>query len=426
VSNYRTCAEIGQFRGLDNVCFLPHKQYLSGMRERHVVQYPLARQIAEGDLSRIPEFEGFGGKRILVLCNLRPVSDVRPDILAITTSGDILLIECKVRTVSEGNDGKAVRKLSRAAGQLAEYHVKLQRYAQQVLGDAHSAGEDVFRAWAELHERVYSSKHGFPDLRNMLDVVFNMNAREQKELALSVFRSLAKGSMTPVLAFNGPADGRITGYGCMDPRTLTRTALLGWRKGLGSLWFFSVDHSRGAVEVIDADQTEDGAMASFQEMPDQVPVQRAKETERYKLAAGYRQSESEEEFYQHLLIRYGGCVAETARRVHLWATGYVQLVSSRTAFRYHRMDFILQKTAIAWLKSDPADVKISLSSIQHFVPFNSQHGRARLCRMLESVPGMISGTARYKIGLRALSEKHVFNAFSKIMEIIVEDIRANA
>ena len=123
-----------QFKDLDNVCFLPHGRYPIGMRERHVVQYPLARMIARGDSSKTRFFPNFLSGSTLVLCNLRPKvngkRDVRPDILAFSASADILIIECKIRGKNEYDD-MAVRRLGMAAEQLAKYAKKLRRFAEE-------------------------------------------------------------------------------------------------------------------------------------------------------------------------------------------------------------------------------------------------------------------------------------------------------
>ena len=55
-----------QLSGINNLCFLPHKSYITGMRERHIVQFPFVRMISEGKLAKISGFEDFSNNNMLI------------------------------------------------------------------------------------------------------------------------------------------------------------------------------------------------------------------------------------------------------------------------------------------------------------------------------------------------------------------------
>jgi len=253
MSKYLLSKEYEQFTGLNNVCFLPHRSYLDGMRERHAVHYPLARMIAQGMLSHHKPYSYFKMQSTLVLCNLRPringKTDVRPDILAISDKGNVLIVECKVRTRGDGDDLSACMKLSGAATQLMQYSTKLKDFARSALEAAAGDKERVFTFWHALHESVYSRIHGFPPLNEMLNNVYSMSEKKQKKWVVDVFETLANGKALHALAFNGPPDDGIPGFAAIQSDIITAYANNGWNPAIGKLALIVVDHIDSSFKI---------------------------------------------------------------------------------------------------------------------------------------------------------------------------------
>lgn len=210
VLKYKNSKEYREyFRDLDNVCFLPHKRYLVGMRERHVVQYPLARMIARGDLSKKRFFHSFLPGSTFVLCNLRPKvngkRDVRPDILAFSANADILMIECKIKGKNE-DCARGINRLAKAAKQLAGY-------AQRLKGFARKSVKNPVDAWSQLHYAVYTKIHEFPCFGLYLSDALKLKTRQQQETWIKKINlSLSRGKIKYGLAFNAQPDRAVPGY----------------------------------------------------------------------------------------------------------------------------------------------------------------------------------------------------------------------
>jgi hypothetical protein len=236
-----------QFKDLDNVCFLPHERYRIGMRERHVVQYPLARMIARGDLSKKRIFPTFLPGSTLVLCNLRPKvnakRNVRPDILAFSANADILMIECKIKGKNE-DWPRAINRLVKAAEQLVGYAQRLKRFARKSV-------KNPVDTWSQLHYAVYTKIHEFPCFGLYLSDALTLKTSQQQETWIKKINlSLSRGKIKYGLAFNAQPDRAIPGYQGISISCLRKEIKGIWGHELGHLLLFSVDHKKDDFSIL--------------------------------------------------------------------------------------------------------------------------------------------------------------------------------
>lgn len=223
------------------ICFLPHKSLLTGQRERYLVVYPLADMIVRGKLDPQTTFSSFSEDKVLAYCNIRPEIDgqknFRPDILAFSTSGDVLIIEGKLRGKSYGKDQRAVGQLSDAADQLACYASQLKKYAE-------NARTNPFEIWRELHRTVYTDIHGFPEMSKFISDGLSISSPvDQAKMIEKVNNAIVEGRVQYGLAFNGPPDKELNvpGYNHIDTRKIEEAASAGWNRHLGTLHLFMID-----------------------------------------------------------------------------------------------------------------------------------------------------------------------------------------
>jgi hypothetical protein len=223
-----------------NIMFLPHGSLLNGQRERYLVVYPFVNMIVGGKLVQQHFFFPFSKGDVLAYCNMRPVingkKDCRPDILAFTGNGDILIIEGKLRRICDGSDNSAVRRLSSAAAQLAEYAHKLKKFAEQ-------SKRAPFQSWSEMHRAVYTELHGFPELAEFLTKGLSLRSEDVVEVISRVNQSFIGGNVQYGLAFNGPWDQELNvpGYDHINIHKIREVAQSTWDSKLGRLHLFMID-----------------------------------------------------------------------------------------------------------------------------------------------------------------------------------------
>lgn len=241
---YKKSPEWKQFDGLDNVCFLPHRNYLKSWgRERVVVQYTLARMIARGDLSEERKLNDFAKGKVLVLCNLRPrvngKTNVRPDIIALSASGNVLIIECKILSKRDGDDLRAARKLGKAAHQLSEYAGRFKRFSKSSL-------KDPYESWSRVYHTVYT-RHGFPPFDEIIRKSLGLRtANQQRSWIQNITARIAEGQVFYGLAANGPPDGHIP-----EKQVLMGSYSALWGRRLGSILLFMVDHAKDSFVILE-------------------------------------------------------------------------------------------------------------------------------------------------------------------------------
>ena len=223
------------------ICFLPHKSFHTGQRERYLVVYPLANMIVRGKLIPQTTFSSFSKDAVLAYCNLRPEingkKNFRPDILAFSTRGDVLIVEGKLRRKSDGGDGRVVSKLSHAATELAGYASQLKKFAR-------NARKNPFEIRSELHRTVYSDIHGFPAMSQFISDGFSISSPvDQAKMIEKLNDAIAEGRAQYGLAFNGPPDKELNvpGYNHIDTRKIEEAANAGWNRRLGTLHLFMID-----------------------------------------------------------------------------------------------------------------------------------------------------------------------------------------
>lgn len=246
----RMTANAGQFkRSLEwrhgciksqKICFLPHEALFDGQRERYLVVYPFANMIIGGKLAKQGLFPQFPKGNVLAYCNLRPAingkRDFRPDILAFTGQGDVLVIEGKLRRKSDGSDGAAVRRLSAAASQLADYATKLRQFAER-------SRSSPFQSWSEVHQRVYAELHGFPSLNAFIAKGLSLPAEAVQGVVSRVNQSFIEGNVQYGLAFNGPPDLELNvpGYDHIEADEIREVVQVRWDAKHGQLHLFMID-----------------------------------------------------------------------------------------------------------------------------------------------------------------------------------------
>jgi len=196
--------------------------------------------IIRGKLKKQESFSHFFKENALIYCNLRPVingkRDFRPDIIAFTGQGDVLVVEAKLRRISDRLDGSALRRLSSAASQLAEYADRLREFAEQ-------SRKMPFESWAEVHTAVYTELHGFPTLTAFISEGLGSPSEDAAEIISLVNQSFIEGNVQYGLAFNGPPDQELNvpGYEHMDISKIKEAALSEWNDKLGRLHLFMID-----------------------------------------------------------------------------------------------------------------------------------------------------------------------------------------
>jgi hypothetical protein len=195
--------------------------------------------IGRGDLDDTKLDFGFSKGSILVLCNLRPTingkTDIRPDILVLSSAGDVFLVEHKIRNKGEDTEKKAVSKLAGAAKQLAYYAERLRDFAVE-------SQDNPWESWMNVYQNVYVRRHQFPPFNKIISTAFSFsNVSEQKKWIKRINNSFIKGNVNYGLAFNDLNDGENKGYQDINDDSLVK-AIKGWKYHLGSLAFIGVNH----------------------------------------------------------------------------------------------------------------------------------------------------------------------------------------
>lgn len=196
------------FSNTRNVRFLPDPRYLGDWPERQFVQYPLASMIARGSLKRNPNFRSFSRNSVLVLCNFKlPVPDAFkerdrgkgytdknnrkahvPDILAVTSNGDALLVECK--RSSESTTGIA---------QLVQYLNALRDFAKH----ATMSTNNPWNKFQFCHDDRYE-RYGFPNLLSTVETIYGFQSYEEKfGWAERIMKCVLSDSLYYAVAYDG-------------------------------------------------------------------------------------------------------------------------------------------------------------------------------------------------------------------------------
>lgn len=241
-----SCEWRSQLSGISNLCFAPHKGYCTGMRERHVVQYPFVRMISEGKLTQINGFEGFTKGNMLIFCSYRLPTEHQGtrslDIVVYSRNGSVSLFECKVRVKKDGESGSAAaKKLSCAACQLSEY-------AKELIAFGDRSIHDPLPCLSQAH---YYARYQFRALSGLLATEFGLkNDRSQRSWARDIVESVASNRVQYGLVFNGPQDGSIAGYEHVDRDILMDATKWGWHNEFGTLHSFMTNHNESGFEEL--------------------------------------------------------------------------------------------------------------------------------------------------------------------------------
>jgi hypothetical protein len=432
MGNYKHSKEMEQFSGLNNVCFLPHKQYLWGMRERHVVHYPFARMIAQGKLAEVEEFSNFTKGSVLVLCNLRPEingkKNARPDIIALTNDGDIFIVECKIKGKSESDGLKASIKLSAAAGQLAFYAKQLKEYATKSLKVTSGSMDRLFEIWSDLHNNVYSNIHGFPAVDDLLSACFSMSIDEQKNWVLKIFSALSKGEIQYALAFNGPNDGDTPGYDSISRKMINKNVFSSWDIPLKKLMLFSIDHNNECFEIIDSNAS-NNLLPEREPLIQQLGSKKKINQRKTSKKEFWRDSiEGNQKLFYEKLEKINGIEFKVvAEKLYAWGKGKFNINFPElrtTEDRYRKMIFNFKKHDVLWIKTNPCDVKINISTLKYVSPFKRQDKYDELISKLQLIHAK-EGESRFKISLLALSDPRTFDRFCEVIDWIIGEIKCN-
>jgi hypothetical protein len=192
------------FSNLRNVRNVPQDKH-DKTPERVNVHYPLAREIAEGKLTQYEGFESYIHKNVLVLCNLRinasqdegkdirPWKKKNPDIIALTSQGEISAFECK-------NDAKfPVNDIDRMA---MTFITLIDIAGPYTLSNRTS--KDTWSKWSFLYKTCYEKENRFPTLQDSLSELFSIRDFEKKKHWAQLVTESIKGSkFRYIIAFAG-------------------------------------------------------------------------------------------------------------------------------------------------------------------------------------------------------------------------------
>ena len=248
---YKQSLEWSRYIHSKKICFLPHEALLTRERERLIVTYPLVHWILEGNLAQENILPSFEKDQIMIFCNFKPKYPSKkpsPDLMAFSAGGDILMIESKRRIKSDGKrDETVVRKLKKAAKQLAGYSYEFVEWALNFR-------EDAYTKWSDLHGNIYVKIHEFPTLYRTLKECFSMESiDQQREYIDNIHRSISENRVHYGLAFNGSRDYDksldidVPGYEDISRDLLYEAAMSGWDSEIGELSLYMVDHLKSNV-----------------------------------------------------------------------------------------------------------------------------------------------------------------------------------
>jgi hypothetical protein len=409
IPKYKQSLEWQQFIELNNVCFLPHKSYINGMRERHVVHYPFARIIGRGDLYKTEIYSDFYKGHILVLCNLRPRvngrTDVRPDIMALTKTGEILLVECKIRNKSENSAEKAISKLADAAKQLAYYANRLKIFALE-------SGDNSWESWKNLYYNVYEKIHEFPSFTDILYNAFSLTEdSDQKKWIKRINNSIIKGNVKYGLAFNEINDHENYGYQEISNESLKR-ATTGWNFKLGPLAFLGVNHINETFNV--------KFIASQKKKIQKIkPILSQKSSKKLRPSKKFKDINIEtiqKSFYQQIEQK---SLDEVVKKIIMWSKGKFY-TDFRMAGTYTRCVFVLYNTDTFWINSKGV-IKFSKHNILKLKPFNDEKYYREF---IERLPKIKELSTRPYISLSFLKSQNELKELLSTLEWFIDTISA--
>jgi len=151
------------------IAFLTHGSFLTAERERYVTLFPFANMIVNGRLADNPFFANFQKNEVFVFCNFCPKRDCKPDLLAFSSKGDILLVEGKRRQKNKGNH--ALRAVQKGL-------VELKIYSQLLTEFCREYAQDPYRGWESVYRNCYvkDEKHGFPELGSFVSSAITLRS----------------------------------------------------------------------------------------------------------------------------------------------------------------------------------------------------------------------------------------------------------
>lgn len=254
------------------MAFLTHGSFLTGQRERYLTVYPFANMILNGRLSDNPFFRNFQKDKVFIFCNFRPKGDCRPDLLAFSSKGDVLLVEGKQRR--KGNEEKALENLREGINELKNYWLLLQQFARE-------SSQSPFDCWEAVYNNCYvkNEKHGFPKLDTFASTAISLRGGVNiRDLFRKINDNFSSGNILFGLAFNDPDDvepfSPLDRFDLMAPATIiykpnpkegvNKLGYIGienrkiynlaeqqWDKKLGQLFLFGIDKHKDSFRFLD-------------------------------------------------------------------------------------------------------------------------------------------------------------------------------
>jgi len=246
----------------NNIIYKHHGKLLTGQRERYIVVYPLSNMMIRGDLSKSQTFSSFKKDSVLVLCNFRIARKLRPDLLAISSRGDILVVEAKLRRKSDGTKTGPLKRLKDGSKELLEYALKLESFAKENIDNAYAK-------WNDLYHKCYTEKLDYPSLYQTVLTSLSIASNDQPRFFKNLNRSIANKNVKYALAFNGPRDQEsyfgihredydeipksgldISGYDIISKKEIIESANSSWNNDFGELFLFMVNHLQSKFKML--------------------------------------------------------------------------------------------------------------------------------------------------------------------------------
>lgn len=194
------------FGNLRNVRIVAQKSH-DTTSERIHVHYPLAREIALGNLARIKGFDSYIHKNVFVLNNLRVNTsqykgrDIRlwtkknPDITVLTAQGQITVIECKQEAKFSKDD---IDRMARTIITLFDLA------GPYTLSD--KTTKDCWSKWSFIYKSCYEKDSRYPSLQETLSELFSMkDLSEMQRWAHLIMEYIKSSKFRYIIAFDGPA-----------------------------------------------------------------------------------------------------------------------------------------------------------------------------------------------------------------------------
>jgi hypothetical protein len=238
----------------EKICFLPHSDLETDERERLIVTYPFANWILQGHLASHPILSSFVKDQVMIFCNFKPNYPSKYpslDLIAFSHLGEVLIIESKRRTKSDGKSNLvALGKLKKAALQLSDY-------ARAFVGLTSKFQGKAYTIWNDLHYNLYSRIHGFPSLYRTMKLCFSIDGIEQQRSFIeSINQSISENRVHYGLAFNESQDHDleysidVPGYSDVSRDLTCDMSPPGWDSQNGELMLFAVDHMKSKARIL--------------------------------------------------------------------------------------------------------------------------------------------------------------------------------